>query len=167
MALPTNPYTPPRSPLRENASARGAPWKAILLGVLTDIGGTLAASVVLSVLAALSMGDTAADPDAFRNNLGSGLWQLLAMAMGSLCTLLGGYVAARVANHAEYRYAAVCGLLSLVLSELFATGSDMQSDFGLRIAGWIVTVPLAMLGARWRLRQKAAMAVPRTPTPES
>jgi hypothetical protein len=160
VASSNNPYTPPRAPLQENPSrGRGSPWKALLFGVITDIGGTLVAVAVLSVLAALTMGEAASDPETFRTYFDSGLWQMLQMVVGSLCTLLGGYVAARIANHAEYRYAAVCGLLALALTELFASflasGADNQDNFGLRVAGWIVTVPLAMLGARWRLHQKA------------
>jgi hypothetical protein len=156
VATPNNPYTPPQAPLRESAGpVTGPGWKALLLGVVTDIGGTLAVSVVLSVIAALVMGDSAADPETFRSNLNSGIWPMLGMVFGSLCTVAGGYVAARVANHAEYRYAAACGLIALVLSELMVGGGDAQADFGMRIAGWIATVPLAMLGARFRLREKA------------
>jgi len=45
-----NPYRPPEAVVKDQDRPRGAPLKAVSFGVLTDILGTTAASVLLSFI---------------------------------------------------------------------------------------------------------------------
>ena len=135
-------------------SARAPAWKVIVLGVSADLGGTFVLSVLLSIVAGLWLGELASDEGTVRTLMESGAWTALGFAAGSACTVLGAYVAARVANRDEYGFALVSSLIALALGELVGSGSDDMSSFMLRVAGWLLTAPLALLGARIRVIQK-------------
>ncbi len=126
-------------------------------GVLADFGGTLVTGTVLSIVAALIAG-SAVEPGgelaAAQAVLESDLWLAGTMLAGSACTVLGGYVAARVADRDEYAYGVTTGIAVLVMGELLSVGADSGTPFLMRLIGWVVTLPLALLGARLRVRQK-------------
>ena len=132
-------------------------WKAVASGVLADFGGTLVTGTALSILAALVAG-TAVEPGgelaAAQAVLDSDLWMAGTMLAGSACTVFGGYVAARVADRDEYAFGVTTGIAVLVIGELLSVGADTGTPLAMRLIGWVITLPLALLGARIRVRQK-------------
>jgi hypothetical protein len=95
-----NPYTPPESSVADQARPPGSPWKAIGLGLLTDIGGTMAASMVLAIVYGITMGAqgmSAEEMEAAMRGpfLESGI-STIATLVGLGFSVAGGYVCARV-----------------------------------------------------------------------
>jgi hypothetical protein len=158
--VPAPDPTPPAGarPPEQPPAARRLPVTAILIGALTDIASTILAGLLIQMLALLSVNADPGGTEALREVLSQGGWPILGIVMGSLCTVLGGYVAARRAGENELTVGALCGLVSLLLTEALSSLGGQTGgpdDFGMRVAGWLVTIPLAMLGAHWRMRQKA------------
>ncbi len=97
------------------ASNTGIDLKAVFLGFLADTGGTIAIAVVLA--AALSAAGVREDEILERMQSTSGL--LLSLIFGLGCSVLGGYVAGRIARRDEIRHGAIAAGLGLILGLLF------------------------------------------------
>jgi hypothetical protein len=137
------------------AANRRPAWQVVMLGVLADFAGTLAGSLVLTFVAALSLGAPGQGDEvaAVRELLESGLWNTIGFGVGSLATVLGGYVAARAAGRDHYAFAAVTGLAVLLIGEMLSPGGEAGASLLMRVLGWVITIPLALVGAHLRVRQ--------------
>ena len=152
----TDPYRPPGSPVRDPqvAPPRSTPL-AILLGFLVDIGGTMVFSVVAATVASISLVQSGVGTEDLGRALGeSATFQVVGLAGGLLCTVLGGYVAARFANRGEYATAFAVGLASLVFGEAMMLFSAQTTALWLRLAGDVLVIPAAVLGGHLRMMQK-------------
>jgi hypothetical protein len=128
-------------------------WKAIAFGLFTDICSTGAMSLVLYALVGARLVEEAATPEVIEQTLlASHLYVLASMAAGLGCTVLGGYVAARIAGRLEYYHALFTGVGVLLFGELMMLGSKTDYSIGLRILGDLLLVPAALYGARLRKR---------------
>ena len=147
-----NPYTPPAAPVddREKHGRRRPVLIAGLIGGVVDYCGTFAFGVATSIAVALvaaSFGAGTSDVGAlFR----SGHWQAFNLAAGAAFTALGGYVAARIANHRELMSALVVGVLAIVSGEVTIAMSE-DYELWMRIAGDLIAIPVALMGG-WRRR---------------
>ena len=129
--MPTNPFEPPeshtdRSP-REPAGPR-SPFSAVMLGLLVDVGGSLAVGIVASVAYARQLHDEGMPDDQIREAMqaiphDSALY-MGALLVGIALSVLGGYVCARVARTREYR----AGLMLAATSALFSLVLGGSSD---------------------------------------
>ena len=152
----TDPYRPPGSPVRDPQAApqRSTPL-AILLGLLVDVGGTMVFSVVAATVASIFLVQGGVGADDLGRALGeSTTFQLVSLAGGLACTVLGGYAAARFANRGEYATAFAVGLASLVFGEAMMLFSAQTSAPWLRLAGDALVIPAAVLGGHLRMMQK-------------
>jgi hypothetical protein len=150
-----DPYRPPNSPLRDDERSRrsSTPW-AVFLGVVADIGGTIVAGMVLALLMpglaapvpSVDPSMPSAPPEGF---------QWFSLLVGLCFTGVGGYVAARTANHREYFHALLVGIVSLVLGELMVGMSPEGYPLAQRLVGDLLVIPAALLGGHLRLNQKA------------
>ena len=151
-----NPYTPPSAPVGDRGPERtGATWKAVLLGVTTDLFGTTVAGMVLVVLfsgmlVAQGRGPEEIGPLLLQSNE----YLFLSLAMGLSFTALGGYVAARVANRQEYKHALIVGVIVLVIGEVMVSSDPTGMPLSIRIIGDLLVIPAALLGAHLRLTAK-------------
>lgn len=155
-----DPYTPPGAPVKDppNARRRSA-LGAIALGFGVDVLATMVVSTVLSVVAGVSLAAGGASPeDAAALVDRSAGWLAVGMLAGLCCTALGGYVAARFANHAEYANAFAVGVASLVFGEAVLIAFSQDLPLWLRLAGDLLVVPAALLGGHLRILQKRAAA---------
>lgn len=149
-----NPYTPPKSDVGsgDDPQRRGSGVKAVIVGLVVDIGGTFLFGVGLS-MAWLILTGVPSDPEAFQQLSQAPAFFVASATMGALFTVLGGYVAARIANHSEYRYALYLGLWSLAIAVPFAlwspSGQLWQDTLTL-----LLTVPCALAGGYLRLATK-------------
>jgi hypothetical protein len=156
--MPDNPYQPPEAPVTgaDRDERPGSPVKAILVGLAVDIGGSIVAGTVLVVAWGILLGAGGAsgeDMDRFFNDSDTFQWVSLGTGLGF--TALGAYVAARIANHAEYRYALMLGLCSLAFSELMLrllSGGDYPE--WVRLVGNLMVLPAAFLGGHFRVLEK-------------
>jgi ABC-type glycerol-3-phosphate transport system permease component len=152
----TDPYRPPGAPVRDPQAApqRSTPL-AVLLGLFVDIGGTMVFSVVAATVASILFVQGGVSPEDLGRALAeSPLFQLVGLAGGLLCTVLGGYVAARFANRGEYATAFAVGLASLVFGEAMMLFSAQTTALWLRLAGDLLVIPAAVLGGHLRTMQK-------------
>jgi hypothetical protein len=111
------------------------------------------------VLAGVSLAAGGASPEeiaAFVDR--SAGWLLVGLVAGLACTALGGYVAARFANHSEYANAFAVGVASLVFGEAVLIAFSQELPLWLRLAGDLAVVPAALVGGHLRMLQKRAAA---------
>jgi hypothetical protein len=112
---------------------------------VVDFMGTNVASFGLAIAIAIGGSSDFVEPSLL---LGS------SVALGSLFTFLGGYVAARWAGFRFLLHGAATGALSLVLSLPFVLGATEATPAWLLYGGPAITVPLAMLGG-WVASRRA------------
>lgn len=129
--------------------------KAVALGFLTDTTASIALSVLL-VSAMSGAGIRQADILA-RMQSASGL--LLNTIMGLGCTVLGGYVAGRVAKRKEIGHGAVVAVLSLLLGlilELFPQSNDPLRWY--ELLGYFFIIPSGAAGGYLALERNRRLS---------
>jgi hypothetical protein len=144
-----NPYAPPLAALKDGPAAAGSPVKAVALGLLTDVGGTFAAAVVLMVVYGVALGVSGAGEEqiaAAADFSSTDSWQFYAgTLLGLAFSVLGGYVCARVARRNEMRLGAVTAALSAVLGLLISAD---QFQLGTNLSMTLAAIIAVMTGAR-------------------
>jgi hypothetical protein len=125
-----DPYAPPKSAVADPGGERqGSFLKAILLGSVTDIGGTYARDFVLPILlgiVAISIGGSA---DADMPTTESITLRVFLFITGAGLSVLGGYVAARIANRAELKVSLLNGVSVFVIGGLLTVWEGGGFDF--------------------------------------
>lgn len=142
----TNPFTPPKAPVEDPRETRKAsPFKAVLLGLAVDIGGTLLVSVALGIVWAASQPTD--QPFVGYENLPWDSWVMLAgLAGGCLCSVAGGYVCARQARENEFALGAVMAVVGILAGILMGGASDQSLVF--HVIGAVLTFLAVMFGVR-------------------
>lgn len=107
-------------------SAPRSPLKAVLIGSLTDLGGSLGAGQILILVYGVwlaSEGMSLAEMEEAMTHVdpGSGI-ALAGNVVGTLCSWLGGYVCARLAPAPELKWAGVVAAISAAAG--LALGQD-------------------------------------------
>ena len=113
--------------------------KAVALGFLTDTVGTIAISVAL-VSAMAAAGISESDIMDRMNSL-SGL--LLGLIFGLGCTVLGGYVAGRIAKRVEVMHGAIVAGVSLILAVILR---ESGQPLWFELLGYAAIIPSGMAG---------------------
>jgi hypothetical protein len=152
--MSSDPYLPPGAPLGDRDDRkRGSTLWAVFLGVVTDIGGSIAAGIVIMLLLpGASQPVPGTDPSVPAAPGNGFLW--FSLLVGLCFTGLGGHVAARVANNREYYHALLVGVASLVIGELMiALGNDTY-PLAHRLIGDLLVIPAALVGGHVRRKQK-------------
>jgi len=117
--------------------------KAVALGFLADIGGSIALSLMLA--SAMAGAGIRQSDIVERMQSTSGL--LLNLLMGLGCTVLGGYVAGRVAKREGIRHGMVVSVMSLLLGlilEFFPDPDSLPRWYAL--IGYLFIIPAGMTG---------------------
>jgi hypothetical protein len=151
-----NPYIPPTAPVRDRDPERtGATWKAVLFGVTTDLFGTTVAGMILLVLfSGMLVAQGQAPEEISPILMQSNEYLFVSLAVGLSFTVLGGYVAARTANHQEYKHALIVGVIVLILGEIMVSSDPTGTPLSIRVIGDLLVIPAAMLGAHFRRTAK-------------
>jgi len=122
--------------------------KAVLMGLAVDIGGTMVGILLIGVVAAVAMNTRGASTKELEWQLTqSSAIQVFYAASGLFMSVMGGYVAARLAAFAHLRHGLLTGLVSSALS--LASLSIPQENSGSLWLGALVSlaaVPCATLG---------------------
>lgn len=121
---------------------QGISLKAVILGVLVDVGTTLAIGVVAGVVLAVVFVAQGRTPDEI-NAMGQDPIILVpSFVIGLACTVFGGFVAGRVAGRSETLHGGLVGLLGALIGIPF-----MQSyPLWYNVACLVAVVPFAALG---------------------
>lgn len=132
-------------------------WKAIAFGIFTDIFGTGLMSLLLfMVLGARLVSPDMANEEVAQALVDSNAYLFLSFAGGLACTVLGGFIAARIAGRLEYFHGLFTGLGVLIFGELMMLNSPGEYGLALRIVGDLLLVPAALVGAHLRKRAREA-----------
>jgi hypothetical protein len=123
--------------------------KAILIGIVADIGATYLIMAVLMV--SLGAGARDLSEEEARQLIESTFQQpfylLLSAVLGLLATALGGFVAAKVASVAPLLNAACVGLFDLILGILLIGDAPLWFS----VMALLLTLPAAIMGGvLWR-----------------
>lgn len=157
-----NPYaTPvaaaggPAEPVRP-----GSPLRAVLLGLLVDLGGTTLVGILFVLGYAVWLGASGLPAEEVAARMGAigptTSVGLVLTALGGLLSLLGGYVCARVARANELRVALVMAAVSCSVGVLVSVGSTaLPVTLALAVLSLAAILGGAALGRR-RNRREAA-----------
>jgi len=156
----TDPYRPPGSPVRDPQAAPGRSTPvAIVLGFIVDVGGTMVFSLVAATVASILLVSGGTAPEGLAAALEDSVtFKIASLAGGLACTVLGGYVAARIANRGEYATAFAVGVASLIFGEAMMLFTAETATWWMRLAGDLLVIPAALLGGHLRVLQKGGPA---------
>jgi hypothetical protein len=156
-----NPYGAPRAKLADPPSRPGSPYKAVALGLLTDFGGTLVLVNAIAFVYGVALATAGVPQEEIVQMLANmstdSVYFWVGSIGGGICSVLGGYVCARVAAQSEYTLGVILAVLTLAIG--FVIGGDGSLDLGLTIVLNAATVAAVMIGA-WigKKRNRAARA---------
>jgi hypothetical protein len=160
--MPAPPLKPPPNPIPGKpppvqGDVAGTPVQAILVGLAIDVGGSLAIGVALSLLYQLILvrsGLSDAEVKRALAELGPNSWVgVVAMLLGSLCSVAGGFACARIVLRDEWRVGAVMAVLSCLL------GTD-DGPVDLQALDAACTFACVMLGVMYGERRNRRPAPP-------
>ena len=124
---PRNPYQPPAAAVRDIARRRGSPVKAVIFGVLIDVGGSFGAGVVLVLAYSIVLAWSGASAEDIRRAMGAAdvfsWFSLLGFCVGAAASFLGGYVCARIVADAEMKWVGIVAAISALVSLAMGAGS--------------------------------------------
>lgn len=153
----TNPFEPPAARVDDLTIDRGSPFKAIIVALIVDFGGTTIAGILLTMAYGAALALSGATPDqvmASLKDIPVDSWpSVTGIAIGTLLSALGGYVCARIAKHSEYRLGWILAAISTALG--MAIGGTTYSAL-LNIAMAIVGVVAIMFGVRLGVARNGA-----------
>jgi hypothetical protein len=123
---------------------RRVSFKAVALGALTDIGGSLLAMAAVSLLVGI-LGGQDVPAEEIERQLHRPGFMLPSLLVGLAFTTLGGFVAGRVSGRSETLHGAIVGSVSLVVSLVLwpLSASAPASHAAVAVLG---AVPLGLLG---------------------
>ena len=152
-----NPYAPPDAIVSDPPAEPGSQVKAICLGLLVDIGGTLLFGVAFGIVLAVALasrGLSADEIDAVSQATVELPWVKVALsAVGGCFSLLGGYVCARVSRRRSYRPGLVMAGISVVSGVMIGWGSYSAMEHVLLA---LLTGGSVLLGMRLGMPKRAA-----------
>lgn len=145
-----NPYAPPGAAVQDPPARPGSAVKAVVLGLLVDVGGTTLGSMIIGAIYGVALAASGAgmeELEAASRGWAQVSWLFwLTSAMGLGFSVLGGYTCARVARRDELRLGGVLAALSAGLGYLLAGDAyELGTFLSLTLAG----IGAVVVGARW------------------
>jgi len=153
-----NPYAPPEAAVHDLPVKPGSAFKAVALGLATDIGGTLVATVILALIYGAALGAAGVRREEIAAAMqvsATDSWFFYAMTgVGLGFSVLGGYVYARIARRSELKLGAILAAISATLGLLMAgdDGQQLGTSISLTLAG----IGAVLAGARLGLKRNRA-----------
>jgi hypothetical protein len=153
-----NPYAAPKARLGGGDAPPGAAWKAVILGLVVDVGGSTVAGIALVLLYGMALGASGASAEEIAEQIShparDSWFSILGFVIGTGFSILGGYVCARIARRAELKL----GAITAALSTLIALVMSLQQEPDMALVATIVTFGAVVSGAlagRARNRQRS------------
>jgi peptidoglycan/LPS O-acetylase OafA/YrhL len=157
-----NPFKPPDARLRDPQPGPGSPLRAILAGLLVDLGGSMLVGIALSLFYAASLASSglsqAQVDEAMKNVAPTSGVAIVGIVLGALCSVAGGYVCARIARRDEYRTGGIMAALSAFFSLLMG-GDGTPGDLAFLLT--LCTIACVLLGVKYGREANRRQAAPR------
>jgi hypothetical protein len=147
--MPSPSPKPPtrRTPVPEGA---GSPFRAVITGLVVDIGGSALIGLVLSMFYAAQLSSngmsSAEIKEAMAQMPADSPIAIVGTLLGALCSVAGGYVCARIVQRDEFRVGGVMAALS-GFAGLMMIGDDTPDDLVLLLTA--STVACVLLGVKY------------------
>jgi hypothetical protein len=165
-----HPSKPPESdPATRAPDVPGSPLRAVLTGLAIDIGGSAVLDIVLSQV----YGWTLSGPDMTDAQVNDAVAHLplaspfgvLSLLLGTLMSVLGGFVCARIVLRNEYRAGMAMAGVSLVFGLLVGSGGSDDAD---QLTGLLIlcTVACNLLGVKYGAEYNRRLEASATPPTE-
>ena len=152
-----NRYEPPRAPVSRRNREPGSIPKAVAVGAVIDIGGTILGGILIGFVYSILMGiqgrSAAEVEQALTTFEPFSLFGLTLMAMGIAMSALGGFQCAVIANRPTYLAPGIMSLVSVTLSAMLNNG-QVQLPQLLLMCG--LTVAAILGGASLHIRKMDA-----------
>ncbi len=144
MSESNQPYEPPRGRVADTAERAPRPILGLILGATADIGGTLVAGILVSVVYSMQMASEGMSPEEMAEALAKmpldsplGITALMA---GLLCSVWGGYVCAGFAFAAPFKWGGILATIVCVVGLLMGgSGHEPGVEIAL-LAGTFASV---------------------------
>ena len=152
------PFEPPPSDVDDRPPRRaptGSPLRAIVIGLVIDLGGSVVVNLLLMVLYAASLQHAGMSPEQLKasmEHIPSNSWAaVLGLILGACLDVLSGFVCARLAQRNEWRVggvlAGISALCTLVLSGAGRAGDAAAGELTLLYAA--CTAACTLLGVKY------------------
>lgn len=128
--------------------------KAILIGLLVDIGGTFSFAFVFGVLAIAILTSTGGDIKQLEDFAKTSVFRTVTPIVGLLFTALGGYMSARTAKKAEIKNSLAMGISTAAFGMISVIALPESGSSWLDAAALILTIFFALLGGYICLKTK-------------
>jgi len=120
----------------------GISIKAVVLGFLTDSGGSIVVGIAYGLVICIGLLIKGVPPDKIVTHLHGPVIEIPSLFFGFGCTLLGGYVAGRIAKHSEILHGGLVGALGIPLGFLVCGSLPLWVN----IVTFAGLVPAGLLG---------------------
>ena len=142
------PNSPPKSNAEKRRDKKGSPVKAITIGVIVDIGGTIILGLILVMIYSVLLASEGLSPEEIEHQLINldphSTFSIIGMILGGLMTVVAGYLCASIVNYSEYKFTFILGSISAA-SGLMVGESQYSTLDNIFLS--ILTVMCALLGA--------------------
>jgi hypothetical protein len=121
-----NPYEPPRAPVDPRSREPGSIPKAVVIGAVIDIGGTILGGILIGLVYSMLLGLQGRSSTEVEQALTAfepfSAFGLALMTMGTAMSALGGYQCAVIANRNTYLAPGIMSLISVTSSAMLNDG---------------------------------------------
>lgn len=149
-----NPHEPPRANLHLQNKEPGSLPKAVAIGVVIDVGGTLIVGVGAAIIYGLVLGarglSEEAIASAFKELDPWSAFGLFTSFLGMLVSGFAGYNCARIANRPDYLAPGILAMISCAFGA--ALSADLYAQIELLVLS-ALTVVAVLGGASMHVRQ--------------
>jgi MFS family permease len=149
-------FKPPSAHVQDPGRGRGSTLKGVIAGLVVDLLSTMLFGVVASIGWGIALGAAGHSQQEIEMALtradADPLMSATFLAVGVLCSVLGGYVCERIARRGDYHAGAILAALSAVLGLAIGASSTSAPMLGLLA---FLTVGSVLLGTRLAFPQAA------------
>jgi len=150
-------FKPPAAHVEDPGRGKGSTIKGVVVGLVVDWVSTMLFGVVASIGWGVALGAAGHSPQEIEAALtradADPLLSATFLAVGVLCSVLGGYVCERIARRGDYKAGAILAALSAVLGLAMGASSTSVPMLALLI---FLTIGSVLLGTRLAFPQTAA-----------
>ncbi len=155
----SNPFEPPRANLQMRNDEPGSIPKAVAVGVLIDIVGTIAAGFAASIGYGLVLGlrgySEAAIMQTFEKLDPTSPFALFTYCLGMLVSGVAGYHCARIANRRTYLAPGILAMISCAFGAALSAGQYTQKALLILSALTVISV---LIGASLYVKKMGSVA---------